>query len=151
MTVHQEEKDVKQDSPGIALLRYEEILARHLRGFVADFCLADAGALISHICNERHGNIEDLVTSSAELFFGDGTLCYGHGADVNFEWGKPPAVVLDMEFLGRSMTVFFKLVLHGLYVGVAIQRILLGDSSGDGTLDPESFATALAERRVAAA
>lgn len=126
---------------------YEKALAHCIKDFVAELCLTDASIIIAYICNELHANIDDLVESSAELHFKEGTLCYGHSADVTFEWGKSPAVVLDMEFVHQSVTVFFKLVLHGFYVGVSIQRILLSDKSGDADLDFQSFERALNDAR----
>jgi hypothetical protein len=127
---------------------YEKALAHSIKDFVAELCLTDASIIIAYICNNLHANIEDLVESSAELHFKEGTLCYGHSADVNFEWGKSPAVVLDMEFVHQSVTVFFKLVLHGFYVGVAVQRILLSNKSGDPALDLQTFERALGDARL---
>jgi hypothetical protein len=130
------------------LLPYEKILAHNIKDVVAEICLVDASIIISYIFNDHHGNISDLVESSTELFFSEGTLTYGHAADVNFEWGKAPAVILDMEFIHPSATVFFKLVLHGLYVGVSIQRILLSVKSGNPDQDLRSFEDALASARI---
>lgn len=128
---------------------YEKALAFSIKDVVAEICLTDASILISYICNNLHANIEDLIDSSTELFFEEGTLLYGHAADVDFEWGKTPAVILDMEFIHPSVTVFFKLVLHGFYVGVSINRILLSEKTGDPALDIKRFQEALAESRLA--
>lgn len=146
MTAEQEHQS-RPASAQSELWPYEKALAHCIKDFVAELCLTDASIIITYICNNLHANIEDLVASSAELHFRDGALCYGHSADVNFEWGKSPAVVLDMEFVHQSATVFFKLVLHGFYVGVAIQRILLSNRSGDPDLDLQSFERALADAK----
>jgi hypothetical protein len=127
---------------------YEKALAHSIKDFLAELCLIDASIIVSHVCNDLHGNIEDLVDSSAELHFKEGTLRYGHSADVNFEWGKSPVVTLDMEFIHQSVTVFFRIVLHGFYVGVAVQRILLSGKSGKPDLDHECFERALIEARL---
>ena len=127
---------------------YEKTLAHGIKDVVAEICLTDASIIIAYICNNLHANVEDLIDSSTELYFKEGTLCYGHSADVNFEWGKAPAVILDMEFVHQSATVFFKLVLHGFYVGVAIQRILLSNKSGHPEIDLQSFERALQEARL---
>jgi hypothetical protein len=145
------EEQEHQSRPGDAhdvLWAYEKALAYGIKDFVAELCLADASIIIAYICNNHHANIDDLVASSAELHFKDGTLCYGHSADVSFEWGKAPAVVLDMEFVHRSVTVFFKLVLHGFYVGIDVQRVLLSDKSGDPNLDLQNFERALSDARL---
>jgi hypothetical protein len=127
---------------------YEKALAVSIKDVVAELCLTDASILITYICNNLHANIDDLVASSTELFFREGTLSYGHSADVNFEWGKSPVAILDMEFIHQSVTVFFQLVLHGYYVGVAIQKILLGNKPADPGLDLQRFKGALANARL---
>jgi hypothetical protein len=53
-----------------------------------------------------------------------------------------------MEFIHSSATVFFKLVLHGYYVGVAIQRILLSNKTDNATLDIQRFEDALSDARI---
>lgn len=151
MTVQEKENHRPQHEADVELWLYEKILAHSIKDVVAELCLIDASVIIAYICNNLHANIEDLIDSSAELFFKEGTLRYGHSADVNFEWGKSAAVVLDMEFVHPSATAFFKLILHGFYVGVTIQRVLLSNKSGDPALDLESFGNALRDARISAA
>ncbi|MBF9235660.1 hypothetical protein I2H38_20050 [Microvirga sp. BT350] len=127
---------------------YEEILARHIKDVVADLCLVEASIFVSYIYKNLQSNIDALVASSTELAFKEGTLYYAHGADMSFEWGKSPAVVLDMEFVHHLTTVFFKIVLHGFYVGIAIQRVLVSEKSGCEALDLETFARALSDARL---
>ncbi|WP_244478329.1 MULTISPECIES: hypothetical protein [unclassified Methylobacterium] len=102
----------------------ERVFATAIRDFIAELCLLDGGILIGWVQAARHGNIADLVASSAEPFFKEATIAYADGADVQFDWGRSLTVVLDMEFVTEPVTVFFKLILDGVYVGVAIQRIL---------------------------
>ncbi|MFE1600193.1 hypothetical protein [Methylobacterium sp. ID0610] len=123
----------------------ECIFAREIRDFIAEFCLLDGSVLIGWVRDDRHGNIADLVASSAEPFYKEATLIYGDAADVSFSWGRSPTVVLDMEFGAEALTVFFKLVLDGTYVGVAIDRILPGS---DPDLDLDRFAHTLSRARV---
>jgi len=151
VTAREQENHRLQSEPQVELWLYEKILAHNIKDVVAELCLMDASIVIAYICNNLHANIEDLIDSSTELFFKEGSLSYGHSADVNFEWGKSPAVMLDMEFVHRSATVFFKLILHGLYVGVTIQRILLSGKSGDAALDLEAFGDALRDARLSTA
>ncbi|MEH3117579.1 MAG: hypothetical protein PGN25_08250 [Methylorubrum populi] len=131
--------------PPDALAAAEEIFARALRGFIAELCLVDGGVLIGWIRGQRHGNIADVVASSAELFFKESVLTYADGADVCLDWGRSMQVVLDMEFTARPMTVFFKLVLDEVFAGVAIQRIVAEDTAG---LCLDGFADALDQARV---
>ncbi|KQU05835.1 hypothetical protein ASG60_02100 [Methylobacterium sp. Leaf469] len=124
----------------------ERVFATAIRDFIAELCLLDGGILIGWVQGERHGNIADLVASSAEPFFKEATIAYADGADVRFDWGRSLTVVLDMEFVTAPVTVFFKLVLDGVYVGVAIQRILADEGPGFWL---DGFASALAEARLA--
>lgn len=149
MTIPTQENLLNYGQLDSAVWPYEEILARYIKDVVADLCLVDASIFVSYIYKGLHGNIDDLVSASTELSFKVGTLCYAHGADMSFEWGKAPTVVLDMEFIDDSATVFFKIVLHGFYIGVAIQRVLVQGKTGDEAKDLEIFASALAGARIA--
>jgi hypothetical protein len=138
----------RKDGPsaGDGLEAAERVFATAIRDFIAELCLLDGGILIGWVRGERHGNIADLVASSAEPFFKEATIAYADGADIRFDWGRSLTVVLDMEFVTKPVTVFFKLILDGVYVGVAIQRILADQNPAPFNLD--GFATALAEARI---
>lgn len=133
-------------STGDGLEAAERVFATAIRDFIAELCLLDGGILIGWVKGERHGNIADLVASSAEPFFKEATIAYADGADIRFDWGRSLTVVLDMEFVTKPVTVFFKLILDGVYVGVAIQRILADQNPVAFNLD--GFATALADARI---
>lgn len=133
-------------STGDVLEAAERVFATAIRDFIAELCLLDGGILIGWVRGERHGNIADLVASSAEPFFKEATIAYADGADIRFDWGRSLTVVLDMEFVTKPVTVFFKLILDGVYVGVAIQRILADQNPAAFNLD--GFATALADARL---
>ncbi len=60
----------------------EQIFAEALRDFIAELCLLDGGVLIGWIRGERHGNIADIVSSSAELFFKESVLTYADAAEL---------------------------------------------------------------------
>ena len=123
----------------------EQIFAEALRDFIGELCLLDGGVLIGWIRGERHGNIADVVASSAELYFKESVLTYADAADVCLDWGRSMQVVLDLEFSAEPMTVFFKLVLDEVFAGVAIQRIVAEET---GALSLEGFADALSQARV---
>ena len=133
-------------STGDGLEAAERVFATAIRDFIAELCLLDGGILIGWVKGERHGNIADLVASSAEPFFKEATIAYADGADIRFDWGRSLTVVLDMEFVTKPVTVFFKLILDGVYVGVAIQRILADQNPAPFNLD--GFASALADARL---
>ena len=138
---------IKDDSSiGDGMEAAERMFATAIWDFIAELCLLDGGILIGWVRGERHGNIADLVASSAEPFFKEATIAYADGADIHFDWGRSLTVVLDMEFVTKAVTVFFKLILDGVYVGVAIQRILADQNPATFNLD--AFAIALANARM---
>ena len=123
----------------------ERVFAEELRDFIGELCLLDGSVLIGWIRGQHHGNIADLVASSAEPFFKDATLAYADAADVSFAWGRSMQVVLDMEFVTKPVTVFFKLVLDSYFAGVAIQRIMAGT---EPPFSPEILARAVSDARL---
>ena len=150
MTLQEQENRRPHSEANDELWLYEKILAHGIKEVIAELCLIDANIIVTHVCNGLHANIADLVDSSAELYFREGSLSYGHSAEVDFEWGKAAAVILSMEFVHPTATTFFKLILHGCYVGITIERVLLSNKSGDMTLDLERFGSAVREARISA-
>ena len=132
-------------APADLIAASEQVFAEQLRDFIGEFCLLDGSVLIGWVRGQHHGNIADLVASSAEPFFKDATLAYADAADVSLAWGRSMQVVLDMEFVTKPVTVFFKLVLDSYYAGVTIQRILAGS---EPPFSPEILARALSEARL---
>ena len=124
------------------------MFADEIRGFIGELCLLDGGVLIGWVHGQRHGNIADLVASSAELFFEEATLSYADASEVSLDWGTSMRVILDLDFATKAVTVFFKLVLDTRFVGVAIQRILFDP---DRPLRLDGFAHAIAAARSGAA
>lgn len=127
---------------------FEEILACNIKDVVADLCLADTEIIMSYATRQLHGNMDEMVMSSTELYFRDRTLIYAHGVDVSLEWGHPPCVVLDMKFVHDAVSVFFKLVLGEQYVGVQISRMLLNEAVDQGDFDVASFEKMIASARL---
>jgi len=127
---------------------FEEVLACNIKDVIGDLCLADADIIMSYATNQQHGNMREIITSSTELYFKDNTLSYAHGADVSLEWGEPPSIVLDMEFIHGPISVFFKIVLGGLYIGVKINRILLNEGTDKASFDIAAFGHILTSARL---
>ncbi|WP_449411345.1 hypothetical protein [Methylobacterium komagatae] len=132
-------------APAELIAASERVFAEELRDFIGELCLLDGSVLIGWIRGQHHGNIADLVASSAEPFFKDATLAYADAADVSFAWGRSMQVVLDMEFVTKPVTVFFKLVLDSYFAGVAIQRIMAGT---EPPFSPEILARAVSDARL---
>ena len=68
-------------------------------------------------------NINDLINSSTELYFRQGTLDFTCGAYAELSWSQPPAVKIGFEFRNAGVQVFFQLRIAGVLAGVKIQSI----------------------------
>jgi hypothetical protein len=75
----------------------ERIVAEAISPVATELRLLDAADLISLLRFELYGNIADLVSSAAELYFHPGTVNFGAGGEYRLEWGGVPEVVLDLE------------------------------------------------------
>jgi len=113
------------------LLARERALAEGVKEVAAELRLVDLVDLISYIRTEQFANLEDIVNSSVELYFKPGTLTFGWAADLMVDWGKPPRIILDMEFRHLSAMVFFGLVLEAERAGVEIRFISFETASCD--------------------
>lgn len=124
---------------------FERLLARTIKKFISELCLTNAGAMIAYICADHHDNIDDIITSSAELFLRPGALRYGHSSEVDFEWGRAPTVTIEMEFCHPTLTAFFRIVFDGRSVGVDIVGILFRERFGAPPENLRRFVEALAD------
>lgn len=126
---------------------FEEVLACNIKDVVAEFCLTDADIIMFYASNQLHGNMDEIFSSSTELFFKGDTLSYAHAADISTAWGHPPCIVLDMEFAHDTVSVFFKLVLGECSVGIHINKVVLSESLNT-IFDPHYFARILTSARL---
>jgi hypothetical protein len=101
----------------------EKALAAAAKEFAAELRLTDVVDLITFIRTENHPNLNDLVNSSAELYFKPGTLSYGWAAEVDVAWGGSPTVRLDLEFRHKSVTAFFNLILEPKRAGIVLKHV----------------------------
>jgi hypothetical protein len=127
---------------------FEEVLACNIKDVIADFCLTDADIIRFYADNQLHGNMDEMLTSSAELFFKGETLSYGHVAHVRTGRDDHSCVVLDMEFVHNAMTVFFQLIFGDYYIGVKISKVLLDPPFKGSDLNLSSFAHILSSARL---
>ena len=61
-------------------------LAEGLADVATELRLVNVLDLIAYVHADRSANLEDLVNSSAELYFKPGTLRYGWAADLDVRW-----------------------------------------------------------------
>ena len=131
-----------------AVCKHEEMLAETVRSLACELRLIEIADLIHYIQNQSFANLQDLVNSSAELYFRAGTLQFGWGANVFATWADPPAISVDLEFRNRGVTVFFALMLKASSAAVAIHDICFDDPPGNRPQDTELLAHALNDARL---
>ncbi|MGI9464896.1 MAG: hypothetical protein ACR2OM_13195 [Aestuariivirgaceae bacterium] len=126
----------------------EKILASALTGFAAELRMIDAVDLVADIRHERHNHLEDLINSSAELFFKQDTLRFSHDGEVDLKWDQPATVILSMEFSHMQVRAHFKLLIEAEQAGVQLEYLTDGSQDLEES-DPEALlARALADARL---
>ncbi|MGG7516255.1 hypothetical protein ACQ3G6_00025 [Allorhizobium undicola] len=125
----------------------EKIVAEAISPVASELRLLDAADLISLIRFEFFGNISDLVSSAAELYFHPGTINFGAGGDYRLDWGDVPEVVLDLEIKPRDVTIYAQLTLTRDYAGLEINHISFQHPSDDPDANTAFLAQSLSEAR----
>ena len=129
-------------------LEREKVLANGLRDVASELRLIDAIDLVAFIRTEQFGNIENLVSSSTELFFKPDTIAFGASGDVDLTWGAPPTIGLDMEFRHLSVNVYFRLLLESVCAAIEIHHISFESGSADPDENTRLLAEAIADARL---
>ena len=127
------------------------LLADALSGTVAELRLVDAGDMITFMRTARWANIADLVQSSSEMHFADGSLVFACSGDFTVGYQEPASVSLDMEFQHEAVTAFFTLTLAPRETRVEIQKVWFTASPPSEDAGTRIFAQALAAARPATA
>jgi hypothetical protein len=105
----------------------EKIIAEAIVDVATELRLADVSDLMLFIRSDQTANIEDLVNSSTELYFRNGTLKYALVAGCSVRWDALPTIMLDMEFRHAAVSVFFRLVLSQSRAAVEIIDIFFDE------------------------
>ena len=127
------------------------ILADALRGTVAELRLIEAADMVAYMRTGRWANIADLVQSSAELFFADGSIAFAYSGDFSVGWSEPISISLDMEFQYADVTTFFSLTLASDETLVEIKKVWFPTMPPDAAAGTLLFAAAVAAARRAVA
>jgi hypothetical protein len=125
----------------------EKIVAEALRPVATELRLIDAADLVALLRYERWGNLSDLVSSAAELYFLPGTIRFGVGGDYNLDWDSLPEILLDLEIKPDGVSIYAKLSLTDELAGVDISHIAFNDPSNDPDQDTAFLAESLAKAR----
>jgi len=127
----------------------EKIIAEAIVDVATELRLADVSDLMLFIRNEQAANIEDLVNSSTELYFRNGTLKYALVAGCSVRWDAAPTILLDMEFRHGGVSVFFRLVLSQSRAAVEIIDVFFDETGLDQELKTQRLIDAVADARLA--
>ncbi len=124
------------------------VLADSLRDVAADLRTIDPVDLVSFIRFGSFPAIEDLVQSSAELFFKHGTLISAWTACVDLAWDSLPLVTLGLEFRHPRVSVFFDLMLGARSDDVEVRAVIFEEPVADRASGLDRLARALADARL---
>lgn len=130
------------------LQAFEKIIAQEIVDVATELRLADVSDLMLFIRNDQTANIEDLVNSSTELYFKNGTLRYALVAGCSVRWDAAPTILLDMEFRHALVSVFFRLVLSQSRAAVEIIDMFFDEKGLDSELKAQRLIDAVADARL---
>jgi hypothetical protein len=125
----------------------EKIVAEALRPVATELRLIDAGDLVSLLRYERWGNLADLVSSAAELYFLPGTVRFGVGGDYSLDWDSTPEIMLDLEIKPDGVSIYAKLSLTDALAGLEISHIAFQEPSADADENTAFLARSLQAAR----
>jgi hypothetical protein len=140
----------KANVAAIADEQRKEALALALKEFTSEMKLVDVVDLVAFVRTEQHGNIADLIRSSAELYFKEDTLRYGMAASVDLDWDRPPTIGMDLEFYHKGVWVYFSLVLGEPENAVNVSYIEFTNASDDPEENTRRLLEALDDARAQA-
>ncbi len=111
--------------------QWEVLIGAVLREFAAELRMINVIDLVVFIETEQHGNIENLINSSAEMFFMPGSLAFANFAYVDLDWSRPPTVVLSLKLCQPDVTVFFDLKLSDDFAEIDLNHVEFRQRSED--------------------
>jgi hypothetical protein len=126
----------------------QEAIAAALTDFIEDLKLVDVIDFVAYIRTDQHGNIEELIKTSAELFFKDGSLRYSMAAQADVEWDATPKISLDLEFFNKGVWIYFTAVLAWPDNAVNVSYVEAPDAGGDKAKETEMLLEALKDARL---
>ncbi len=126
----------------------EKIIAEGVVDVATELRLADVSDLMLFIRCDQTANIEDLVNSSTELYFKNGTLKYALAAGCSVRWDTSPTILLDMEFRHAAVSVFFRLVLSQSRAAVEVIDMFFDETGLDEDAMTQKLIGAVADAKL---
>ena len=134
--------------PGRHMQDCEQLIGQALAGFAAELRLIDVIDLIADIHLERHGHLEDMVNSAAELFFKAGALRFSKAGQVNIGWGSAATVTICMQFCHERVVAHFDLLIESDEAGVQLKLLDTNVTGSEDVCQTELLAEALVESQL---
>ena len=103
---------------------FAAMLVDNLREVTEELRTIDVVDLVSFIRFGSYTAINDLIHSSTELFFRQGSLMSAWTACVDMAWETLPTITLGMEFRHPVVSVFFDLLIGAGRDAVKVRGIL---------------------------
>jgi len=112
----------------------ERVLGEALKQFATELKLAGAADLAAFVRLGHMPNLQDLVRSSAELYFKPGTLELAETGELEMSWFSPPLITFPMVFRSEGLFVYFRLRLAALTASVEVESFCAEDFALAGEL-----------------
>ncbi|MDI7863386.1 hypothetical protein MRS76_15630 [Rhizobiaceae bacterium n13] len=125
----------------------ERIVANAILPVASELRLLDASDIISLLRFECYGNLAELVSSAAELYFHPGTINFGSGGDYTLEWNGVPEVTLDLEIKPKGVTVYARLTLAAEHAAIEINHVAFQEPAADPRANTAFLERSLNEAR----
>ena len=125
-----------------------ELIQSNLKEVADELRTIDLIDIVNFIRLESFSAIEDLLQSSTELFFKEGTLTFAWMAEVEMTWGNLPTVRLGMEFRHDPVAVFFDLWVSAFDLAVRVGAVLFDGEVADPRQGLGHLAEALRHARL---
>jgi hypothetical protein len=110
--------------------------------------LVDVADYIAYIRNEQLASLQDIVSSSVELYFKPGTLTFGWTASFELDWAMQPTITLGMEFRHREVWMIFALILRAAETSVRIEHLVLSAGMATAAMETERLIDVIADARL---
>ncbi|MCQ2005354.1 hypothetical protein [Rhizobium sp. NRK18] len=113
----------------------EKIIAEAISPIATELRMIEVANLVAYLHLECYGNLSDLVSSAAELYFHPGTVNLGVGGDYKMDWNSVPEVTLDLEIKAAGVTAYTRLCLTDKLAGVELTHIAFQSPAADPHLN----------------
>lgn len=112
----------------------ERTLGEALRDFATELRLAEAADFAAFIRIGHMANLQNLVQSSAEVYFKPGTLELAEPGELELSWCAPPLITLPMKFRHAGMRVYFRLRLAARSAAIEVESLVAEEDAPSASL-----------------